>query len=65
MNDFVTLGRHYQEQGYRFLGSVNFSNEAARAYRTSKKTQMHQTGRCEYLVACHDLKVFVVIDSSD
>lgn len=65
MNNFENLSSYYQSQGYKFLGSVIFNSEAVEAYQKSQDRQEHKIGRCEYLIACHDLKVFFIMDSGD
>lgn len=65
MNDEIQLRNHYQSLGYKFVGSLNFQSAAVDAYQKSKNKQEHKIGRCEYLIACHDLKVFMLMDSGD
>ena len=65
MNDYENLCTHYQSKGYKFVGSVNFDTKAVEAYQKSKNKQEHKIGCCEYLIACHDLKVFMLMDSGD
>lgn len=65
MNNEEQLKKHYKSQGYKDFGCVNISQKAYEACQKSKNKQEHKIGRCEYLIACHDLKVFVTVDSSD
>ena len=65
MNDETALTNHYKSLGYKNLHCLNFSGEAMKAYQESQNKQEHKIGRCEYLIACHDLKVFFTTDSSD
>ena len=65
MNNELELIKHYTSQGYKNLGCVNLSIKAQEAHQKSKNRQEHKIGRCEYLIACHDLKVFVTMDCSD
>lgn len=65
MNNENTLREYYTKRGYKNLGNLNFSEKAADAYHQSKDKQSHEIGRCFYLIACHDLKVFFTLDSSD
>ena len=65
MNNENELRKHYDTQGYAYLGYVNINQKALDAYQQSKNKQEHKIGRCEYLIACHDLKVYVKVDSGD
>lgn len=65
MNDEKHLTYYYQSQGYKDLGCINISKKASDAYQKSKDRQEHQIGRNYYLIACHDLKVFMTVDSGD
>lgn len=59
------LENYYKNAGYTCLGWVNISKDAQKAYQKSEKKQWHEIGRNLHLIACHDLKVFIMIDSSD
>jgi hypothetical protein len=59
------LEKHYKENGYKNLGWVNISTKAQEAYSESEQKQWHEIGRNLHLVALHDLKAFVLIDSGD
>ena len=61
----MQLTKYYKSIGYENYGCVNISKKASDAYQKSKNHQEHKIGRCEYLIACHDLKVFVTVDCSD
>ena len=65
MNDEYTLTRYYERIGYKNLDSANLRLDAQEAYQKSKDKQEHKIGRCYYLIACHDLKVFFTVDSGD
>ena len=65
MNNRNELERHYDSLGYRFLGYVNTNERAYNASLQSKEKQWHEIGRCLHLVACHDLKVYFLVDSGD
>lgn len=65
MNNQAELERHYTGLGYNFLGWLNTNGYAQDAYQNSSNKQFHRCGRCIELVACHDLKVYFLIDSSD
>ena len=65
MNNQLELERHYKMHGYKNAGCVNYQEKAYKAMSKSKNKQYHQIGRNLHLVACHDLKVFVTIDSGD
>lgn len=59
------LENYYKNAGYTCLGWVNISTDAQEAYQKSENKQWHEIGRNLHLVACHDLKVYVMIDSGD
>lgn len=65
MNNLHELEQHYKSQGYEYLGYVNTNTKAQESYQKSENKQWHEVGRNLHLVACHDLKVFVMIDSGD
>ena len=65
MNNRNELEQHYKSQGYKDYGCVNYQEKALNAMIKSQNKQYHEIGRCLHLVALHDLKVFVTVDSSD
>jgi len=65
MNDENQLKKHYESLGYKDLGWVNIDEKARVTTQKSKDNQWHQVGRCLYLIACHDLKVFAMVDTGD
>ena len=65
MNNRYELEQHYKSQGYKDFGCVNYQEKAFKALQKSESKQYHQIGRCLHLVALHDLKAFVLVDSSD
>lgn len=65
MNNREQLQKHYTNLGYKFVGWVNFNQKAAESVQESKDNQWHEVGKCLHLVACHDLKVFAMVDSGD
>lgn len=65
MNNRDVLERHYKELGYKFLGWANTNIGAQEAYQKSSDKQYHPVGRCIDLIACHDLKVYFLVDSGD
>lgn len=65
MNNEQKLREYYLSLGYEDYGCVNLQKKAADAMQKSSDKQYHPIGRCLDLVACHDLKVFVTIDSGD
>lgn len=65
MNDEQRLEEYYLSIGYKDYGWVNTNTKAIEAMQKSSRKQYHPIGRCLDLVACHDLKVFVKVDSGD
>ena len=65
MNNQYDLERHYISQGYKYLGCVNYQEKALTAMGKSTNKQYHQIGKCLHLVALHDLKAYVIVDSGD
>ena len=65
MNNQHELEQHYKSQGYKDFGCVNYQEKAYKAMSKSKNKQYHQIGRNLHLVALHDLKAFVTVDSGD
>lgn len=65
MNDEYNLKKYYKSIGYKDLICANTRLDAQEAYQKSKNKQEHKIGRCYYLIACHDLKVFFTVDSGD
>ena len=65
MNNQEQLEKHYKSLGYSYLGYVNTNKKAHNASLKSTDKQWHEVGRCLHLVACHDLKVYVMVDSGD
>lgn len=65
MNNKEQLEKYYRSIGYKYLGWVNTNEKAYNAVQDSKDAQWHEIGRNLHMVACHDLKVFVFVDSSD
>ena len=65
MNNKEQLEKHYQAQRYKYLGYVNINEDARVAAQTSTDKQWHQVGKCLHLVALHDLKAYVLVDSGD
>lgn len=65
MNNEEQLRKHYKSLGYKDLGWVNINQKAIEATKKSQNTQWHEVGKCLHLIACHDLKVFAMCDSSD
>lgn len=65
MNDRNELEKHYKSAGYKDLGWANMNPEACEIVGTSTKKQVHEFGRNLHLIACHDLKVFLKVDSGD
>lgn len=65
MNNEYVLKTHYKKFGYKDLGCVNYQEKAMTAMAKSTNKQYHEIGRCLHLVALHDLKAFVTIDSGD
>lgn len=59
------MEREYLQKGYKNLGCVNINRKAYEAFQKSTDKQEFKIGRCEYLVVCHDLRVFATIDSGD
>ena len=50
---------------YKYLGSVNWNEDAQKAYYKSEKHEQISIGRCLYMVVLHDLKAIVQVDSGD
>lgn len=65
MNNREELVKYYKNQGYQDLDYANINAKAFNAMQNSQNKQWHQVGKCLHLVACHDLKVFFMVDSSD
>lgn len=65
MNNRDELEKYYDSQGYQCLGYINTNQKAYEASLKSTNKQWHEVGRCLHLVACHDLKVYFMIDSGD
>lgn len=65
MNNRAQLEKHYKSLGYQYLGYVNTNEKAYNTSLESQSKQWHEIGRCLHLVACHDLKVYVLVDSGD
>ena len=65
MNNQNELEKYYEEKGYKFLGCVNYNEKAHNACYNSKDRQWHEIRRNFHLVALHDLKAYVFVDSSD
>ena len=65
MNNKEQLEKHYKSLGYNYLGYANMSEKAYNAYQQSKRAQWHKVGRGLYLVALHDQKSFIMVDSGD
>lgn len=65
MNNREELEKHYKSLGYTYSGCVNYQEKALNAMQASKEKQYHEIGRCLHLVACHDLKIYVIVDSGD
>ena len=65
MNNEEQLKKHQKSLGYIDLGWVNISEKAYNACQDSKNKQWHEVGRCLHLIALHDKKAFVMIDSGD
>ena len=65
MNNREELEKHYKLHGYKYLGCVNYQEKAFVAMSKSKNKQYHEVGRCLHLVALHDLKAYVIVDSGD
>ncbi|MBQ2397630.1 MAG: hypothetical protein II304_11455 [Bacteroidales bacterium] len=57
--------KQYKQAGYTCLGWINISTKAQEAYHKSKNTQWHEIGRNLHLIACHDLKSYMMVDSGD
>ena len=55
----------YAQQGYSYVGCVNYNQKAFNAYRESNKHQAIQIGNCLELVLLHDTKQIVEIDFGD
>ena len=65
MNNQEKLEKYYQSIGYTYLGYLNTNLKAQEAYQKSKNKQWHEVGHNLHLVALHDKKMFVIIDSGD
>lgn len=65
MNNRNELEKYYDSQGYKYLGCVNYQEKALKAMSKSKNKQYHEISRCLHLVALHDLKMYVIVDSGD
>lgn len=65
MNNRKELEKHYEAQGYKYFGCVNYQQKALNAMSKSTNKQYHEIGRCLHLVALHDLKAYVIVDSGD
>ena len=65
MNNREELVKYYESVGYKYLGYVNTSVKAHNAALESVEKQWHEIGRNLHLVACHDLKVYFIVDSGD
>lgn len=65
MNNREQLEKHYKSLGYKYFGWVNDLGKAYTAAQESKDKQTHEIGRNLHLIACHDLKVYVLVDSGD
>lgn len=65
MNNRDELEKHYKAQDYAYLGCVNYQEKAYNAMQKSTNKQYHEVGRCLHLVALHDLKAYVIVDSGD
>lgn len=65
MNNRNELEKHYKSAGYEDFGCVNYQEKALNAMIKSQNKQYHEIGRCLHLVALHDLKGYVIVDSGD
>lgn len=65
MNNREELEKHYKAQGYKYAGCLNHSDKALVIFGKSFNKQYHEIGRCLHLVALHDLKAYVIVDSGD
>ena len=65
MNNCEELVKHYKACGYKDFGYVNYQDKAMVAFGKSFNKQWHEIGRNIHLVALHDLKGYVIIDSGD
>lgn len=65
MNNQQQLEKHYESLGYKYLGCVNTSAKAQEASQQSTNKQWHEIGRNLHLIALHDLKAYVLVDSGE
>lgn len=65
MNNQEILEKHYESLGYKNLGYVNTSEKAFNACQKSATKQWHKVASNLHLVALHDIKAIVLVDSGD